>query len=106
MSKFSVTGYSRVNIRCQFDEIPGVTHIELVFDPHSLYNQVSGKIDSAYGEFLINDQVIISALSGNQAGSLYILKKEVFEEISEAIKEGFKTLQNMIKASGYKSCGF
>jgi hypothetical protein len=50
--------------------------------------------------------VIISALSGNQAGSLYILKKEVFEEISEAIKEGFKTLQNMIKASGYKSCGF
>lgn len=106
MSKFSVTGYPRVNIRCQFDEIPGVTHIELVFDPHSLYNQVSGKIDSAYGEFLINDQVIISALSGNQAGSLYILKKEVFEEISEAIKEGFKTLQNMIKASGYKSCGF
>ena len=106
MSKFSVTGYPRVNIRCQFDEIPGVTHIELVFDPHSLYNQVSGKIDSAYGEFLINDQVIISALSGNQAGSLYILKKEVFEEISEAIKEGFKTLQNMIKASEYKSCGF
>ncbi|CAD2272935.1 TPA: hypothetical protein ACP45T_003782 [Klebsiella quasipneumoniae] len=106
MSKFSVMGYPRVNIRCQFDEIPGVTHIELVFDPHSLYNQVSGKIDSAYGEFLINDQVIISALSGNQAGSLYILKKEVFEEISEAIKEGFKTLQNMIKASGYKSCGF
>lgn len=106
MSKFSVTGYPRVNIRCQFDEIPGVTHIELVFDPHSLYNQVSGKIDSAYGEFLINDQVIISALSGNQAGSLYILKKEVFEEIAEAIKEGFKTLQNMIKASGYKSCGF
>lgn len=106
MSKFSVTGYPRVNIRCQFDEIHGVTHIELVFDPHSLGNQVSGKIDSAYGEFLINDQVIISALSGNQAGSLYILKKEVFEEISEAIKEGFKTLQNMIKASGYKSCGF
>lgn len=106
MSKFSVTGYPRVNIRCQFDEIPGVTHIELVFDPHSLGNQVSGKIDSAYGEFLINDQVIISALSGNQAGSLYILKKEVFEEISEAIKEGFKTLQNMIKASRYKSCGF
>lgn len=106
MSKFSVMGYPRVNIRCQFDEIPGVTHIELVFDPHSLYNQVSGKIDSAYGEFLINDQVVISALSGNQAGSLYILKKEVFEEIAEAIKEGFKTLQNMIKASGYKSCGF
>ena len=106
MSKFSVTGYPRVNIRCQFDEIPGVTHIELVFDPHSLGNQVSGKIDSAYGEFLINDQVIISALSGNQAGSLYIMKKEVFEEISEAIKEGFKTLQNIIKASGYKSCGF
>lgn len=106
MSKFSVTGYPRVNIRCQFDEIPGVTHIELVFDPHSLYNQVSGKIDSAYGEFLINDQVIISALSGNQAGSLYILKREVFDEISEAIKEGFKTLQSMIKASGYKSCGF
>ena len=106
MSKFSVMGYPRVNIRCQFDEIPGVTHIELVFDPHSRCNQVSGKIDSAYGEFLINDQVIISALSGNQAGSLYILKKEVFEEIAEAIKEGFKTLQNMIKASGYKSCGF
>lgn len=106
MSKFSVMGYPRVNIRCQFDEIPGVTHIELVFDPHSRGNQVSGNIDSAYGEFLINDQVIISALSGNQAGSLYILKKEVFEEISEAIKEGFKTLQNMIKASGYKSCGF
>ena len=106
MSKFSVTGYPRVNIRCQFDEIPGVTHIELVFDPHSLGNQVSGKIDSAYGEFLINNQVIISALSGNQAGSLYILKKEVFEEIAEAIKEGFKTLQSMIKASGYKSCGF
>ncbi|AUV57585.1 hypothetical protein KP1_226 [Klebsiella phage KP1] len=106
MSKFSVTGYPRVNIRCQFDEIPGVTHIELVFDPHSRDNQVSGKIDSAYGEFSINDQVIISALSGNQAGSLYILKKEVFEEISEAIKEGFKTLQSMIKASGYKSCGF
>ena len=106
MSKFSVTGYPRVNIHCQFDEIPGVTHIELVFDPHSRDNQVSGKIDSAYGEFLINDQVIISALSGNQAGSLYILKKEVFEEISEAIKEGFKTLQSMIKASEYKSCGF
>jgi hypothetical protein len=106
MSKFSVTGYPRVNIRCQFDEIPGVTHIELVFDPHSRCNQVSGKIDSAYGEFLINDQVVISAISGEQAGSLYILKKEVFEEISEAIKEGFKTLQNMVKASGYKSCGF
>lgn len=106
MSKFSVTGYPRVNIRCQFDEIPGVTHIELVFDPHSRCNQVSGKIDSAYGEFLINDQVIVSAISGEQAGSLYILKKEVFEEISEAIKEGFKTLQNMVKASGYKSCGF
>ena len=95
MSKFSVTGYPRVNIRCQFDEIPGVTHIELVFDPHSRCNQVSGKIDSAYGEFLINDQVVISAISGEQAGSLYILKKE-----------GFKTLQNMVKASGYKSCGF
>lgn len=106
MSKFSVTGYPRVNIRCQFDEIPGVTHIELVFDPHSRCNQVSGKIDSAYGEFLINDQVVISAISGEQAGSLYVLKKEVFEEISEAIKEGFKTLQNMVKASGYKSCGF
>ena len=106
MSKFSVTGYPRVNIRCQFDEIPGVTHIELVSDPHSRCNQVSGKIDSAYGEFLINDQVVISAISGEQAGSLYILKKEVFEEISEAIKEGFKTLQNMVKASGYKSCGF
>ena len=106
MSKFSVTGYPRVNIRCQFDEIPGVTHIELVFDPHSRCNQVSGKIDSAYGEFLINDQVVISAISGEQAGSLYILKKEVFEEISEAIKEGFKTLQNMVKASGYQACGF
>lgn len=106
MSKFSVTGYPRVNIRCQFDEIPGVTHIELVFDPHSRCNQVSGKIDSAYGEFLINDQVVISAISGEQAGSLYILKKEVFEEIAEAIKEGFKTLQSMIKASEYKSCGF
>lgn len=106
MSKFSVTGYPRVNIRCQFDEIPGVTHIELVFDPHSRCNQVSGKIDSAYGEFLINDQVVVSAISGEQTGSLYILKKEVFEEISEAIKEGFKTLQNMVKASGYKSCGF
>lgn len=106
MAKFSVTGYPRVNIRCQFDEIPGVTHIELVFDPHSRCNQVSGKIDSMYGEILINDQVVVSALSGEQAGSLYILKKEVFEEISEAIKEGFKTLQNMVKASGYKSCGF
>lgn len=106
MAKFSVTGYPRVNIRCQFDEIPGVTHIELVFDPHARCNQVSGKIDSLCGEFLINDQVITSALSGEQAGSLYILKKEVFEEISEAIKEGFKTLQNMVKASGYKSCGF
>ena len=106
MPKISVTGYPRVNIRCQFDEIPGVTHIELVFDPHSLCNQVSGKIDSAYGEFLINDQVVVSAISGEQAGSLYILKKEVFEEIAEAIKEGFKTLQSMIKASGYKSCGF
>ena len=106
MPKFSVIGYPRVNIRCQFDEIPGVTHIELVFDPHSRCNQVSGKIDSSYGEFLINDQVVVSAISGEQAGSLYILKKEVFEEIAEAIKEGFKTLQNMIKASGYKSCGF
>ncbi len=106
MAKFSVTGYPRVNIRCQFDEIPGVTHIELVFDPHSRCNQVSGKIDSMYGEILINDQVVVSALSGEQAGSLYILKKEVFEEISEAIKEGFKTLQNMVKASGYKPCGF
>lgn len=106
MPKFSVIGYPRVNIRCQFDEIPGVTHIELVFDPHSRCNQVSGKIDSSYGEFLINDQVVASAISGEQAGSLYILKREVFEEISEAIKEGFKTLQSMIKASGYKSCGF
>lgn len=76
MSKFSVTGYPRVNIRCQFDEIPGVTHIELVFDPHSRCNQVSGKIDSAYGEFLINDQVVVSAISGEQAGSLYILKRK------------------------------
>ena len=101
MAKISVIGYPCINIRCQFDNIPGVTHIGLTFDPHSRGNQVSGEIESAYGKIPLNDQVLVAALSGNQAGSLYILKHEAFDEISEALKKGMLTLRKMVKASGY-----
>lgn len=106
MSKISVTGYPRVKVRCQFDTIPGVSYIHLEFDPHSRGNQVSGKVETSYGDFPLNDQLILNCIQKTAAGSLYILKKSVFEEIASAVKDGMVILRRMIIASGYKSCEF
>lgn len=107
MSKISVTGYPTIKVRCQFDTIPGVSYIHMAFDPHSRGNQVAGKVETAYGDFPLDDQVINNCIGAKtQSGSLFILKKSVFEEIAGAVEQGFKTLRDMVKASGYKSCGF
>lgn len=107
MSKISVTGYPRIKVRCQFDTIPGVSYIHLEFDPHSRGNQVSGKVETSYGDFPLNDQVINNCVGAkSQSGSLFILKKSVFEEIACAVEQGFKTLRDMVKASGYVSNSF
>lgn len=99
MSKISVIGYPRVKVRCQFDTIPGVSYIHLEFDPHSRGNQVVGKVETAYGEFPLNDQIIHNCLHKSPSGSLFILKKSVFEEIAEAVIAGMETLRAMVKVS-------
>lgn len=101
MSKIHVTGIPVVNIRCQFETVPGVTHISLEYDPHSRGNRINGKIDCSYGNFILNDQVINGALQGYQAGSLFILKKTTFNEFAEAITAGIETLRKMYKASNH-----
>lgn len=101
MADIHVTGVPRVNIRCQFETIPGVTHIVLEFDPYSRGNRVAGKIESGYGDFPLNDQVINNCLRRDQSGALFILKKDTFQEIAEAVEKGFKVLRDMVKASGY-----
>lgn len=106
MSKISVTGYPRVKVRCQFDTIPGVSYIRLEFDPHSRGNQVAGKVETAYGDFPLNDQVIHNCLQKSPSGSLFVLKKSVFEEIAEAVTAGMGTLRDMVKASGHVSNSF
>ena len=103
MSKIHVTGYPRVKVRCQFDTIPGVSYIHMEFDPHSRGNQVAGKIETAYGDFPLDDQTVNNCLERVPSGSLFILKKSVFEEISEAVEAGFATLRKMVKASDYVS---
>jgi hypothetical protein len=107
MSNISVTGYPRVKVRCQFETIPGVSYIHLEFDPHSRGNQVAGKVETAYGDFPLDDQVINGCIGEKTAcGSLFILKKSVFIEVADAVEKGMQVLRDMVKASGYKSCGF
>lgn len=106
MSKINVTGYPRVKVRCQFNTIPGVSYIHLEFDPHSRGNQVAGKVESCYGDIPLDDQVIHGCMHGHKCGSLFILTKAPFEEISEAVKAGMETLCQMVKASGHVSNSF
>ncbi|QHR65953.1 hypothetical protein muut_156 [Escherichia phage muut] len=99
---FSVSIAPRVNIRCQFVNLPGVTHITLEYDPRSQENPITGKIDSAYGDFLMDHQAILCCVQRLQAGSLYIFKKSVFQEIAQAVESGMETLNNMIEAANKK----
>lgn len=107
MADIHVTGYPAIKVRCQFDTIPGVSYIHMAFDPHSRGNQVVGKVETAYGDFPLDDQIINNCIGNKTAsGSLFILKKSVFIEVADAVEKGMQVLRDMVKASGYKSCGF
>ena len=93
---FHVTCIPRVEIRCQFKTVPGVTHITLVYDPYTRGSKVSGNITCPYGDIPLTEQVIISAICDNTAaGALYMLKRETFNEIAEALKAGSEKLRLM-----------
>jgi hypothetical protein len=105
MADFHVTGVPRVNIRCQFEHIPGVTHITMEMDPYSRGNQICGKV-KLYGgiggnEFTFGDDEVTGCLIGNQEGTLSLFEDKVFKELSEAIMAGMKKLGLMAKAGGY-----
>lgn len=110
MSKTSVIGYPRVDIRCQFDNIPGVTHITMEFDPRSRGNQVNGSIKFFGGiggnELMIRDEEIGGCAQNKAKGTLALFNEAVFNELSQAIVDGMKTLTKMVKASGYTSNPF
>ena len=93
-SLFSVSIAPRVNIRCQFVTLPGVTHITLEYDPRSRDNPITGKIDCAYGDFVMDHQTLLCCVQRLQAGSLYIFKKTV--------ESGMETLNSMIEAVNQK----
>lgn len=101
-----VTGLPRVNVRCEFKTIPGVTHITMEFSPYSRGNLVTGKIDSPYGEFSLDDQDINNCLLRRQLECLSIFKKDTFEEIAKAVEDGFNVLRSMVKVSGYVASPF
>lgn len=105
MADIHVTGVPRVNIRCQFETIPGVTHITMELDPYSRGNQINGVI-KLYGgiggnEFTFGDPEINGCAIGNQEGTFSLFEEKVFKELSEAVIKGMKTLAKMAKAGGY-----
>lgn len=98
---FSVSIKPRVDIHCQFVTLPGITHITLEYVP-SGWDKFSGKIDCAYGYFEMDHQAILCCVERLQAGSLYIFKENVFQEIAQAVESGMETLNAMIEASNKK----
>jgi hypothetical protein len=100
-SSFHVIGYPKVKVRCQFENFPGVSWITMEFDPHSRGNRVNGVIETGYGTFPLDDQVINGYLKRQKVGAAFIFTKPAFEELAAAVEGGMETLRNLVKASGH-----
>lgn len=95
----SVLSFPSVKVRCQFESVPGVTHIEMSIASR---DELIGTI-TFFGGFgpkiTFGEETIQSILSGGKpVGDLILLDAKIYAEISEAIKKGLNSLVTMKKS--------
>lgn len=95
--------YPKVKVRCQFENFPGVSWITMEYDPHSRGNRVSGIIETGYGTFPLDDQIINGYLQRQKVGAAFIFTKAAFEELANAVEDGMEMMRRLVRAAGYDS---
>lgn len=95
----SVLSFPSVKIRCQFDSVPGVTHIEMSIVSR---DELAGTVHFFGGfgpKLTFGEETIQSVLSGGKPiGDFILLDAKIYAEISEAIKNGLDSLVTMKKS--------
>ncbi|AKU43910.1 hypothetical protein CPT_Merlin264 [Citrobacter phage Merlin] len=91
-----------VNIRCQFDHIPGVTHISMQYED-GRGQKVFCKINFSGGfgpEVALSENDLNAVLTNDtKFGTLGLFNENVSVELCEAINKGFVMLRKMVMAA-------
>ena len=108
MSDIHVCGWPEVRVRCQFKNIPGVSHITIKYDPTTHGDQITVRVECFGLDFTLFDSEIYVADAHIKDSKHYALEgrlamftPDIGYEIAKAISEGMKTLSKMIKAAGH-----
>lgn len=103
MKEVHVRAKPSVELRCQFKSIPGVSFINMFYDPCTRGQNVSVQLDCLGGVTLSSDAV--DALMYDELddfkkdSNIFLYKTAVQVELFEACKEGIAVLVKMVRAS-------
>ncbi|AHJ86823.1 hypothetical protein STP4a_226 [Salmonella phage STP4-a] len=91
-----------VNVRCQFDHVPGVTHINIRYQEQRGQN-VFCKINFSCGNgpeiSLTENDINYILMEDIKSGTLGLFNENVAGEIAEAVDKGLRMLRTMVLAS-------